>query len=157
MSDVSNQWLSENFSSNCTIFDIGAADLRDTVTWKTLFPNNKYYAFECAEAWKAANPFVAKQYGINYFHVAMSDHSNGVSFYPSDTWKGQDWNYSGTTFKPGIQEGMVWAEPYTVESTTINEFCQTNCVVPDFIHIDVEGGEYAVLNNMKPEFRPKAV
>ena len=157
MSDINNQWLAENFPNNCNIFDIGCADMGDTVAFKNLLPNNRYYAFECSEAWKTKNLHCAKTYGINYFHVAMSDHSNGVQFYPSDKFKGKDWNWSGTTFVPGNQENMVWGEPYTVESTTLNEFCKTHCVVPDFIHMDVEGGEYAVLNNMDLAFRPKAV
>jgi len=157
MSELNLDWLSENFPSNCNIFDIGCANMGDTITWKLLLPKNRYYAFECSSIWKLSNEQRAKVAGINYIHIAMSDHSNGILFYPSEKWRGQDWHWSGTSFKPGLQEGMQWGEPYAVESTTLNVFCQNNCVVPDFIHIDVEGGEYAVLNNIKPEFRPKAV
>jgi FkbM family methyltransferase len=157
MSEINKQWLAENFPKNCNIFDIGCADMGDTMRFKELMPNNRFYAFECSQAWLTNNLRYAKEYGINYFHIAMSDHCNGVQFYPSENWKGKDWNWSGTTFKPGIQEGMQWGEPYSVESTTLNEFCKTHCVVPDFIHIDVEAGEYAVLNNMEPTFRPKAI
>ena len=157
MSAINRQWLAENFPIDCNIFDIGCADMGDTIDFKELSPNNNYYAFECSEAWKINNLHRAKEYGINYFHIAMSDHSNGVQFYPSEKYRGEDWNWSGTTFKPGIQEDLMWGAPYTVESTTLNEFCKTHNVVPDFIHIDVEGGEYAVLNDMDPAIRPKAV
>lgn len=157
MSVLSKRWLAENFPKNCNIFDIGCADMRDTVTFKEILPLNRYYAFECSEAWKTKNLANAKVYEINYFHIAMSDHSNGVQFYPSEQWKGREWNNSGTTFTPGTLEGMIWGKPYLVESITLNEFCRKNCIIPDFIHIDVEGGEYAVLNNMDPAFRPKAV
>lgn len=157
MSEINVAWVAENFSENCVIFDIGCADLGDTTTFKTLLPDNSYYAFECSLFWKEQNEQRAPQLGINYFHVAMSDHTDGVQFYPSDIHEGQEWNWSGTTFKPGQVANLTWGEPYTVDSTTLNEFCKTHNVVADFVHIDVEGAEFAVLNNMDHSIRPKAI
>jgi FkbM family methyltransferase len=157
MSELSLPWLSENFLKNNVIFDVGCADMGDTVTWKSLLPDNTYYAFECSQAWKEHNEHTAAQLGINYFHVAMSDHCDGVQFYPSDKCDGKEWHWSGTTFEPGHLDNLQWGSPYTVASTTLNEFCKTHDITPDLVHIDVEGGEFAVLNNMDPTVRPKAI
>jgi FkbM family methyltransferase len=160
MSDINLNWLTENFPENCVIFDIGCANLGDTVTFKTLLPNNTYYAFECSTVWKEQNLLTAERYNINYYHIAISDNNNGVNFYPSLKNKDEDWNWSGSMFEPKEyfkSTGLEWGKPYRVDSITLNEFCKTNNIVPDFIHVDVEGAEYSIFKDMDPSIRPKAI
>jgi FkbM family methyltransferase len=158
---INTEWLAENFPKNCVIFDIGCAEMQDTLEFKKLLPNNTYYAFECADFWKEDNLSKAKQHGIHYYHTAMSDTADGITFYPSKKLKERDWNWSGTQFKPGnyIQNvhGIEFGSPIKIDSITLNDFCRENLLHPDFIHIDVEGSEYAVLNDMDPKIRPNAI
>jgi FkbM family methyltransferase len=158
MSDISLKWLVENFPEKCNFFDIGAANLSDTVTFKQLMPNNTYYAFECSDIWKEQNIITAERYGINYFHLAMSDTSDVVQFYPSiKNHEGNDWPWSGSIYAPGTYlatTGLEFGEGYTVPSITLNEFCKEH-PAPDFIHIDAQGAEYSIFKNM--EIRPSAI
>lgn len=156
MTDINIDWLAENFPNNCVIFDIGCANLGDTVAFQMRMPDNIYHGFECSHAWKDNNIMISNHHAINYHHIAMSDNNNGLTFYPSKTFNGEEWHWSGT-FKPTHQNNLEWGEPYTVESITLNDFCKNNNIKPDFIHIDVEGHEHSVLCNMDIDIKPKAI
>lgn len=159
MSDISLKWLIDNFSTKpCIIFDIGCADINgDAATFNRL-PNSRVYAFECSHSWKDHNERYAEQLDIEYFHIAIADHNNGVLFYPSDKNQEQDWPWSGSICKPTeylSSVGLTWRETYTVPSITLNDFCDTHDVVPDFIHIDAQGAEYSIFKDMS--IRPSAI
>ena len=50
---------------------------------------------------------------------------------------------------------LKFSNPITVESITLETYCQKNNVCPDFVHIDVQGAEYKVfskLGKLKPKF-----
>ena len=160
MSDINLQWLVDNFSNKkSVIFDVGCADVNgDSTVFKKLIPDSEVYAFECSQTWKEHNEYHAKNNGIHYFHVAMSDNTDGVTFYPSDKNNEQDWPWSGSTCKPGKyldSVGLKFAEPYTVPSVTLNQFCREHEVFPDFIHIDAQGAEYIIFKDMT--VRPLAI
>lgn len=159
MSNFNYSWLTENLSDNSILFDIGCADLGgDSRMFKLYFPNGKVYAFECSKYWEEHNKQLAVELGINYYHMAMADHNNGVSFYPSDTNHDHTWPWSGSIYQPGEyldSIGLKFSEPYTVPSTTLNKFCSDNNVVPDFIHIDAQGAEYSIFKDMT--IRPKCI
>jgi FkbM family methyltransferase len=153
MSDIKLKWLADNFSTEpCVIFDIGCADVTgDAATFSQLL-NSRVYAFECSHSWKEHNELYAKQLGIEYFHVAIADHNDGVVFHPSDKNQEQEWPWSGSIYKPTeylSSTGLTWKETYTVPSITLNDFCATHNVVPDFIHIDAQGAEYSIFKDMK--------
>lgn len=159
MSKINYLWLKENFNDNSVIFDIGCADIGgDSRVFKQLFSNSQVYSFECSSHWKEHNEKLASELEINYFHMAMADHNNGVSFYASDTNNEEQWPWSGSIYQPGEYLdtiGLKFNEPYTVPSTTLNEFCAKYDVIPDFIHIDAQGAEYSIFKDMK--IRPKAI
>ena len=162
MSDINLDWLIENFGDKTmNVFDIGCANiLGDTLMFKTSLPNATMYAFECANSWKEHNLTYSKEYGINYFQVAMSDKNEVVTFYPCETYNGETWPYSGSICKPTKTEvssgTFVWGEPHISESIRLDTFCDAHNVTPDFIHIDVQGAEYKVLSNMG-KYRPWAI
>ncbi len=152
MTDINLSWLSENFTSPITVFDIGCADLADTIKLKQALPlESVFYAFDCAEIWKERNIITAKEHGINYFHLALSDNMDEVTFYPSERNYDEDWPWSGSIYSPGEHHqtnGLKWGELYYVKSTTLENFCDEYGVEPSFIHIDVQGAEYAVFKNL---------
>ena len=84
MSNFNINWLAENFNQkSLVIFDIGCADLNDTVRMKNILTTSVFYAFECAEAWENSNMIKANQYNRNYIHKAVSDIDGEITFYPS--------------------------------------------------------------------------
>lgn len=160
MSGINYNWLVENFPDKGVVFDIGCADLGgDSSAFKRLLPNSQVYSFECSQYWKEHNERLAIEFGINYFHIAMADHSNGVSFHPSiKNHEDNVWPWSGSIYQPGEyldSIGLKFSEAYTVPSTTLNEFCTKYDVIPDFIHIDAQGAEYSIFKDMV--IRPKAI
>lgn len=161
MSDINLQWLVDNFSDrHAVFFDIGCADVGgDSLMFKTLFPLAQVYAFECASYWKEHNIEQARLNGIHYFHIAIADHCNGVTFYPSENnHENEQWPWSGSMYAPGEHlnsVGLKFGESYTVPSTTLNMFCDEHNVTPNFIHIDAQGAEHAIFKNMN--VRPEAI
>lgn len=160
MSDLNLQWLIDNFANrNSVIFDVGCADISgDSKLFKLLLPDCEIYSFECSNSWKEHNEYHAQINGLHYFHVAISDNDQGVTFYPSDKNNEKDWPWSGSIHKPGEyldSIGLTFAEAYTVPSITLNQFCNEHNVVPNFIHIDAQGAEYNIFKNM--EIRPEAI
>jgi len=157
MSNFNLNWLTENIHNTPIIFDIGCADMSNTINFKKKFPQSIVYAFECAEVWKSQNLEKAKVNDINYFHTAISDNTGYLKFYPSIELNGTQWPWSGSICKPGtelINESWKWGSPYTIESITLNDFCKINSIIPEIVHIDVQGAEFKVFQDLKKEFRP---
>lgn len=152
MSDINLQWLADNFADrNIVIYDIGCGQQGDSHAFKSLFPHAAVYAFECSQYWKEQNISYASENGIHYHHIAIADHCNGVTFYPSATYRGQEWPWSGSIYAPNIDPlkgGLTFGEAYTVPSTTLNEFCKEH-PAPNFIHIDAQGAEYSIFKDME--------
>jgi FkbM family methyltransferase len=159
MSDINLQWLTDNFSNRpIVIYDIGCADIvGDSQSFKLTFPQAEIYAFECSHYWKEHNTLHASNMGIHYHHIAIADHCNGVTFYPSDKNYEQEWPWSGSIYSPDsnlVNVGLTFGEAYTVPSTTLNEFCKEH-PTPNFIHIDAQGAEYSIFKDM--EVYPEAI
>ena len=150
MSDLNINWVLENFGDKkMNVFDIGCAHVDgDAAMFKKLLPSATVYAFECAEVWKEHNIKAAELRGINYFHMALSDKNDTITFHPSASYNGEQWPYSGSICEPKLtvlpSGTFVWGEPYIVESIKLATFCDTHNVTPDIIHIDVQGAEYKV-------------
>lgn len=151
MSNLNLEWLSANLRPDAVIFDIGAADLYDTRSIKEKFPTAKIYAFECSNVWEHHNKQLADVYRIDYFHMAISDVTGTLTFHPSAILDGKEWPWSGSVCEPGpnlLNERWKWGDSYTVSSITLEAFCNEHKVIPDFIHIDVQGAEYKVFSNI---------
>lgn len=160
MSNLNLNWLKNNIAVNPVIFDIGCADMYDTINIKNSIHNAALYAFECSEIWRERNYVTAANNAIHYQHVALSDNDDSVFFYPSDSLDGQDWPWSGSTCSPGsnlLNERWNWGEKYLVPCITLNKFCIENNVFPNVIHIDVQGAEYKVFKNLDTKIRPQII
>jgi FkbM family methyltransferase len=161
MSTLNLQWLAENFSNQqVVIFDIGCADMCDTVRIRQILPYAKIHAFECEERWNEMNCSTARQHNIIYHHLAMSSSSGQELFRPSLTFSGEPWGYSGNLSdveNTTNSDILVWGDPYFVKATTLNDFCIEHNLVPNFIHIDTEGAEYKIFANLNTNIRPNAI
>ena len=162
MSSVNLHWLAENFANqDPVVFDIGCANMSDTLNLKRTLtyyksPGAKFYAFDCNQTWLEQNTLTAKQNNVEYHHLALSDTNGSVTFYPSEQYQDRDWPWAGSIFKPGkFYNKWVFGQGYTVDSVTLSTFCQQHNVAPDFIHIDVQGAEFKILNNLI--VRPKCI
>jgi hypothetical protein len=51
---------------------------------------------------------------------------------------------------------QVYGDPVTIDSIRLETFCKEHNITPDFIHIDVEGAELKVFQNIG-EYKPKCI
>ena len=157
VSDLNCEWLIENFGyRDSVIFDIGAADLSDSVRFRRFLPRSKIYSFEPSPIHQPNNKQVAETYEIFYYALAMSDKSGTDMFYPGNPDFEAMGLYTGTLL-PRQAPTEKWLPPVEVITTSFNHFCEHHHVRPDFVHIDVEGAECLVLTDMIQSFKPKAI
>lgn len=157
MSEINLRWLAANFKNKeIVVFDIGSADLHDTVRIKQVLPDAKFYSFECNKVWEARNYVTAMNYGIHHFQCAVTDIDGEDTFYPSDLLQGKPWHYSGSMCPPVEVSDFEWGESYPVRTVRLDTFCERFGIIPTFIHIDVQGAEYKVLSCLG-KYRPLAI
>ena len=164
MNQINIDWVVENFKEKeFTFFEIGLADFQGCQTrkLKKLIPNGNYYTFEAAEYWHEENEISARSEGINYFKYAVSDIDGDILFNPSLFQNGETHKVSSSIYE--LSEGArdlsinkIYGKPYLVKSIRLETFCNDNNIFPDFIHIDVEGAEFKVLQNMG-KYKPKCI
>lgn len=161
MTQLNLEWVQANFNKeNIIIFDIGAADMEISKTIRHMIPTAKLYAFEAFDFWHERNEKTSAQLDINYFKVAVSDIDGTRIFHPCLTEHGRDYPYSGSIFRPmdfhtKFHE-QIYGDPVTIDSIRLETFCKEHNVTPDFIHIDVEGAELKVFQNIG-EYKPKCI
>lgn len=158
MSNLNLEWLQENFAGkHITVFDIGCADMYDTLRMKGALPDATFYAFECANCWLEQNLVTSKIHNIHYVHAAISNVDSKIPFYPSLMRYEENWPWSGSTIIPGndlLVNHWEWGEPYVVNSIKLSTFC--NNISPDIVHIDAQGAEYNIFSHLG-NCRPSAI
>lgn len=158
MSQLNLNWIEKNFKEDFVFFDVGCMNMQDSVRLKSKMPKAKVYAFDCSSELLFKNLDTAVENGIHYFHTAVCHIDGKVPFRHSLTQHGNHHPDSGTIFdlNPQDRQGKVYAEPQEVRSVRLETFCKKLSVVPDFIHIDVEGAEFKVFENVG-DCKPKCV
>ena len=164
MSLLNLDWIVENFNKESfTFFEIGLAGIQQSMSFelKKRIPKGKYYTFEAAEYWHDLNEEIALKHEINYYKYAVCDIDGEVLFYPSLTQNGEIHTLSSSIFQlytgPYSNTfGKEYGLPYLTKSIRLETFCKQNNLTPDFIHIDVEGAEFKVFQNMG-EHKPKCI
>lgn len=145
------------------VFDIGCANLGDSIVYKDHIKNSSVYAIEASKEFPN-NEKTAEIHGIDYTNLALSDTTgNFVEFFPSDTIADDHHHhpYSGSIFNPNTTAmhttypTLTFKESYKVETISLDEFCTMKNIKPDFIHMDVQGAEYQILKNTT--MRPKGI
>jgi FkbM family methyltransferase len=143
------------------IFDIGACEGEESIRYSRLFPDATVYAFEpLAENFrKATENFTKYSHGnISIFPFALGN-KKGVSRFhvssgsPQGKENNEEWNYgnkSSSLLEPGeVSKVFNWlnfSEERAVEVQRLDDFMHDkNIPAVDFIHMDVQGAELAVL------------
>lgn len=167
MSSFNLNWINQfNLNkSNLVIFDIGAHNFADSVNFKMNFPHASVYAFEADTINVEKYGKNAEQYGVKVVNLAMSDTNGEATFYNSETLHGAEWTCSGSLMKPviakgtkeGTHEGLLYnVEGYSVKTIKFETFCDDNKIIPNVLHIDVQGAEKSVMSAIG-KYRPELV
>jgi FkbM family methyltransferase len=152
---------------NLVIFDIGAANFADSITFKAHFPLSRVYSFEPDKDNIVNIEQIRKQHNISIFPIALSDEDGTTRFFSSEELNGQFWKFSGSILKPKVKEGTKEGfyhngltfnmDGYEVETSRLDTFCKANEVdVIDYMHLDVQGAETKVIKGMG-KIRPAAI
>ena len=159
MSDLNLNWVKQNFDeNNFVFFDVGCMNMDDSIKVRQEIPKAKIYAFECSNELYDNNSKRAFDNGIHYFHAAVCHVDGAVPFNPSLTQTGHHHPDSGSIFtvNPQDNHGKIYGTPYDAKAIRLESFCKRFNVIPDFVHIDVEGAELKVFQNVG-ECKPKCV
>jgi len=158
MSDLNFDWVKNNFDEDLIFFEVGCMNMNDTVRLRQTMPKAKIYTFEASKDWLITNLILAIDYGFHHFPTAVSDIDGEVNFRSSISQYGHQHLDSGSIFdlNPDDRQGKVYTDPYRVKSVRLETFCDRLNITPDFIHIDVEGAEYKVFQNIG-KHKPKCV
>lgn len=166
MSSFNHNWIDQyvNNKNELVIFDIGAFDFLDSITFKRKFPIARVYAFEADIKNIEKYAKYAEQAGVNVFNFAISNQDGETTFYNSESLHGGEWTCSGSIFKPqtiaNTNEGKLHpglrfnTTGYTVKTRTLQSFCDEHNIEPNVLHIDVQGAEKLVmsaLGNYRPD------
>ena len=166
MSSFNHNWIDQYVSNKneLVIFDIGAFDFKDSITFKNKFPIARVYAFEADESNIQKYARFAENAGVNVFNIAISNKNGETTFYNSETLYTGTWTSSGSILKPNTRansnEGIHHpglrfnTTGYSVKCKTLETFCNENNITPNVLHIDVQGAEKLVmsaLGNYRPE------
>lgn len=158
-----NNVIEQLYSRNkkIIIFDIGANNFRDSIDYKRRFPEASVVSFEPDRDLYRAYSQQAVDCGIVTVEAAVSDQDGETTFYPSLGHRA-----SGSTLKPVVVEGTnrlagytfdMDLEGYSVPTTRFDTYCnQHNISKVDFVHMDVQGGEYKVMSSVG-NYRPTYV
>ncbi|MDO8541031.1 MAG: FkbM family methyltransferase [Opitutaceae bacterium] len=146
---------------NAVIFDIGACEGEDSIRYARRFPHGKVYSFEplpanqvlvranlarhCIDHAELVPLALSNRPGVATFHVSAGE--------PPEKFAGDDWNYgnkSSSLLPPAGSEPMhgwlLFPTEISVACDTLDGFCAGRGIQRvDFIHMDVQGAEWLVL------------
>lgn len=131
--------ISDIIQTSNTIFDVGANIGIYSIFFRNINPNSKIYAFEALP--KTANicKLNTQQYDINVFSHGIWDSNTTLKFGVPKNTPLQSTNY-----------GFYWdsnkSDEITVNVKKLDDVCADLNTYPDFLKIDVEGGEIHVLD-----------
>jgi len=157
--------------SKLVIFDIGACEGEDSIRYSRLFPEARIFTFEPLPSNRALIQYHFKRHHATrceLIPLALSDRAGYADFFvssgaPDEKVLGEDWNYgnkSNSLLPPGEAQShqIPWLKYETkivVQTETLETFCKSrNLEQVDFIHMDVQGAEWLVLqgaSNMLPK------
>jgi FkbM family methyltransferase len=145
-----------------TIFDIGSCEGEDAIKYARLFPMAHVYACEpLPENLTILNDNLrrfAPEASITVLPIALADHDGRASFHvssghPDGRAKSPDWDYgnkSSSLLPPDLhREIFPWVRFDTVIDVATERLehvaARLDIEAIDFIHLDVQGAELAVL------------
>jgi FkbM family methyltransferase len=150
---------------NLIIFDVGCCEGEDTIRYSRFFPHSTIYSFEPHPDnfnKTISNLDKYKIKNAKVFNFAISNTDSIIDFYlseghPPNVPVTEDWNYGNksSSILPAkeLHDRYDWLRlknKIQVKSATIDYFCQGNNIDKiDFLHLDVQGAEFLVLEGAK--------
>ena len=140
-----------------TIFDVGAWDAADSISFKERFPEATVIAFEaCPDNFAAIKKSgKAAASGVRVFNFAVLDRNGPINFHSNeDAHQGPNPGMSGSILAPTEKlkteaPHLRFKEPRKVLGVRLDAFCQTYHIPPpDVLHVDVQGAEPLVLEGL---------
>lgn len=149
------------------LFDVGAADFKDSISLRNNFPNSKIYCFEPDETNLTTSDKISESYNLNIHPFGISDQDGTFQFYSSERLNDTIWKFSGSFIKPKVKEGtsegyyhnglIFNMEGKEIRTYRIDTFCNENGIDKiDFMHLDVQGAETKVIMGLG-EIRPSII
>lgn len=149
-------------NDSLTIFDVGSCEGEDAIRYARLFPKARVFAVEPVPANLAILEGNLKRHGqqvsVTVLALAFSDHDGLASLHvssgqPDDRPPATDWDYgnkSSSLLPPDRHlEVFPWIrfdQTIQVSTERLDHLCERLGIrVVDFIHLDVQGAELAVL------------
>lgn len=109
-------------------------------TFLRLFPGAKIHGFEPQlAAFKALTKKYHSHPRVNLINAAISDKSGEAQFSINQA------AYTSSLLDSKASSGMELKETQSVETVTLDQWCEDQGVVPDFLKLDLQGHEYAAL------------
>jgi len=143
------------------VFDIGACEGEDSIRYARMFPRSRVFTFEPLPANQAIIRANFIRYGLDRAELvplALSNRAGPADFHvsagrPAGAADEATWNYgnkSSSLLPPTSSTPMhgwiQFPEKITVACETLDAFCAQRSIERiDFIHLDVQGAEGAVL------------
>ena len=147
------------------IFEFGAFDGTDTLSYRRSFPEATIYSFEPDRVLYRAVRAQMKKNDIHFYNYAISDITGEADFhYLTGVKNNRERSPAGSLYPYTADmqrsQGRFWKFPsklMKVKCVTIKDFCHENNIPHiDYMHMDVEGAVDKVLGGMG-ELRPTII
>lgn len=154
---MNHAWIIDNLGDAFSLVSVGCAGLHcELIPIKKLAPKSKLYGFDCNDFWLEQNLSDSYQYGIYYFHLAISSQIRERVFkhkiLPDND---KEDVYSGTFFD-SLKDDRIYRHGKNIKTERLDTICKNFNIDIDFLWIDAEGSEYEIILSMG-DFRPKAI
>lgn len=151
------KYIIKNIEDNKIIFDVGSCVGYYTLLFSFLSPNGKIFSFEPdinAFNYLFENKRYCKRDNIFIFKIAIADKNGLYNLYLSS----QSHIGWSTLYKESvsIREGLKNVTLISVDTTSLDNFCNKMNIYPNFLKIDVEGAENLVLKGSKLLLKEKS-
>jgi FkbM family methyltransferase len=140
------------------VFEIGAADGRDTIRYTELFPTAKVFAFE-----PVPNSFLKLQQTtqdkpqVSVLNAAMSDVVGTASFNIAE-WPDASSLFASNRTGSTFDDYNVAKTTIQVKTETIDNYCQCeNIQAIDLLKMDAQGAELSILKGAEKMFEQRRV
>lgn len=147
------------------IFEFGAFDGTDTLSYRRSFPEATIYSFEPDPILYASLRSQMRLNCIHFYNYAISDVTGHADFYYALPQKGNKESFPAGSLLPYTKtmkrtQGGRWEfqeAPIKVDVITIKDFCREEKIDHiDFMHMDVEGAVHKVVAGLG-DLRPTLV
>lgn len=161
MSEFKPEWVHQYAPRAKVMFDIGAFDGTDTLRFARALPGLRLVAFECNPGRGELTQRILAEAGIPCEVLAITDRDGPVTFHPNLDQAMGGVGVSGSTLPPTerlLKENphLTFTQPVTVLGQRLDSFCLRQGIVPDVLHLDVQGAEWNVLQGMGA-LRPRLI